>query len=379
VDSKKRKEDERGVFLGTGASDAPTPASLVAPHLVNVGKSVPQPKPRRSTDDLETEERARGNDFFKNGDYESAKKCYTRCLGINSRSGVAFSNRAMAYLKLKEFQLAEKDATSALSIDPGHVKSYQRRSSARGSLGKLRAALKDLKTAAQLDCGGKALAVEIRKATEALRDAVKRAPKKRIQVKVVSGAQRQQQQSLDSVQEKGDEGEEEEEGEKEDEDEEEQVLEIGEDGFDISSAGGSSKKEDLDKPPPPPPAAKSGKGGGKIKKQKAPKTQYEFEKTWRGLKGAGEKEKYLFESVDSLAKLLKTGFPDATMFENVLEVLAGYSGDKGKLGEKLSDLAKVKSVDMLCMMATDKGVIERTARKAFGDTVPERVKKSFLL
>ncbi|GMI37193.1 hypothetical protein TeGR_g6787, partial [Tetraparma gracilis] len=123
IDSKKRKPDEKGVFLGTGMANEPTPASLGAPHLVNVGRSVPKPVPRRPTEDLEAEERARGNDLFKKGDYEGAVKAYTRCLGINSRSGVAFSNRAMANLKLKDFSAAEKDATSALGIDPTHVKS----------------------------------------------------------------------------------------------------------------------------------------------------------------------------------------------------------------------------------------------------------------
>ena len=39
-----------------------------------------------------------------------------------SSSAIAFSNRAMAYLKTKEFKRAESDATTALSIDPRHVK-----------------------------------------------------------------------------------------------------------------------------------------------------------------------------------------------------------------------------------------------------------------
>lgn len=35
---------------------------------------------------------------------------------------MSFSNRAMAYLKLREFGKAEHDASMALALDPTHVK-----------------------------------------------------------------------------------------------------------------------------------------------------------------------------------------------------------------------------------------------------------------
>ena len=96
---------------------------------------------RKSAQNLEEEERARGNAAYKSGAFDLAVKSYTRCLGYNMTSVVAFSNRAMAYLKMKEWGSAERDADRAIAIDPTHVKSYQRRSAARVSLGKLRAAL----------------------------------------------------------------------------------------------------------------------------------------------------------------------------------------------------------------------------------------------
>jgi tetratricopeptide (TPR) repeat protein len=368
LDSKKRKEDERGVFLGTGMSDEPTPASIIAPaHLINVGVSVPKPKPRRSTEDLETEERSRGNECFKVGDYEGAVKSYTRCLGINSRSGVAFSNRSMAYLKLKEFLHAEKDASSAIDIDPTHVKSYQRRSSARVSLGKLRAALKDLKTAELLSGGGSGLAVEIRKCTEALRDSVKRAPKSRVRIVVASGVSRGAK-DLDAVTEA-----------QEEEEEEEEVLEIGDDGFDLSEVSKKTPAAVVS----PPPAAASSVTGGKVKKHKAPKTAYDFEKTWRSIKGRAEKEKYLTESAAGLlSKLFSSGFQDATVFEQVVETLDGVCAvgakNRSKVVGVVEDLANVKNVDMLCMMA-DKALISGIVKKAYGDgAVPEKVTKNLM-
>jgi hypothetical protein len=82
---------------------------------------------------------------------------------------VAFSNRAMAYLKMKEYLKAEVvlyyisllvftslncfffsfqiDSSCALSIEPSHCKSLQRRATARNALGKHRAALIDLLSA----------------------------------------------------------------------------------------------------------------------------------------------------------------------------------------------------------------------------------------
>lgn len=128
------------------------PANIVVPGAITEvdRKSIPAPKPRRPTDELENEERMRGNEFFKKGDYENAVRSYTRCLGINTKSGVAYSNRAMCHLKTRDWIKAEKDATAALNIDPRHVKSYQRRSAAKVALGKLRSALKDLMVAEEV-------------------------------------------------------------------------------------------------------------------------------------------------------------------------------------------------------------------------------------
>ncbi|GMH91096.1 hypothetical protein TL16_g11956 [Triparma laevis f. inornata] len=183
IDSKSRGDHERGVFLGTGMGEV-NPANIVVPGAITEvdRKSIPVPKARHPTDELENEERMRGNDFFKKGEYENAVRSYTRCLGINTKSGVAYSNRSMCHLKTRDWIKAEKDASLALNLDPRHVKSYQRRSAAKVALGKLRSALKDLMVAEEIakeEGGVKGIKVDIRKCREALRDAVRRAPKKR--------------------------------------------------------------------------------------------------------------------------------------------------------------------------------------------------------
>ncbi|CAM9280418.1 unnamed protein product [Scytosiphon promiscuus] len=147
-------------------------------------KTAPATKVRlnESPKDLEKEERERGNAKFGQGDFEGAVKCYTRCLAINGKSSLAFSNRAMAYVKLKEFGKAEADADAALRVDPRHVKSLQRRAAARNALGKHRAALGDLQTAAEMDPSSKQVRKDLSKTLETLKAVMRRAPKSQVKV-----------------------------------------------------------------------------------------------------------------------------------------------------------------------------------------------------
>eukprot|EP01041_Mallomonas_annulata_P010232 gene10232-21337_t len=130
-----------------------TPATIVQKYIPSqpVVTAVPRALGQSSGLDAEAVERERGNDEFKKGNFPLAIKSYTKCLGMKTRNYIAFSNRAMAYLRLKEHVLAETDCSCALSIHPGHVKSLVRRAAARTALGKHRAALTDLLVACSLD------------------------------------------------------------------------------------------------------------------------------------------------------------------------------------------------------------------------------------
>jgi tetratricopeptide (TPR) repeat protein len=68
--------------------------------------TVPAARGTYEARDVEEIERERGNTEFKAGNFTAAVKCYTKCLGMKQRNFVAFSNRAMAYLKLKEYARA---------------------------------------------------------------------------------------------------------------------------------------------------------------------------------------------------------------------------------------------------------------------------------
>ena len=137
---------------------------------------IPAARGIASTKDAETSERERGNVEYETGNFTAAVKSYTKCLGLKQRNYVGFSNRAMAYIKLKEYLRAESDCTSALSIEPKHVKSLIRRATARNALGKHRAALQDLIDASDHEPGNKQVRLELQRTKEMLRSSVNRAP-----------------------------------------------------------------------------------------------------------------------------------------------------------------------------------------------------------
>jgi RNA polymerase II-associated protein 3 len=139
------------------------------------GGSAATATPTKSREELEKED---GNGHYKRGDYVAAIKSYTRALGFNARNVVVLSNRAMAYLKNKEYGKAEDDCSLAIKMDAAHVKSYSRRGTARNALGKHRLALLDFERALELDPSSKQTASQVAATKELLRTAIKRAPKR---------------------------------------------------------------------------------------------------------------------------------------------------------------------------------------------------------
>jgi len=172
-----------------------TPASLANMHNANVSvvSTAPVPKARGvfNDRDAETAQREQGNREYQSGNFTAAIKSYTKCLGLKAHNYVAFSNRAMAYIKLKEYIRAEQDCNSALSINSQHTKSMMRRSTARNAIGKHRAALQDLYDAQEITMNDensttqqmKQYKTDIMKTQELLKQAINRAPLVPIPVK----------------------------------------------------------------------------------------------------------------------------------------------------------------------------------------------------
>ena len=148
-----------------------------------VRSDAPAPAEQKPRDIVERET---GNAYYKKGDFVHAIQSYTRAIGFNPQSALAHSNRAMTYLKLKEFANAELDASAAILIDARHVKSYLRRASARNALGKHRAAFLDLKCAQKLDAKNKTVRAELRKTRDLIKASVRRAPKTKVPIETMA-------------------------------------------------------------------------------------------------------------------------------------------------------------------------------------------------
>lgn len=167
-----------------------TPASMIRSFLPSAPQTVAVPRSRGQVNekDPETSERERGNEEFQRGNFQAAVKSYTRCLGLKAGNFVAFSNRAMTFLKLKEYVRAEADCDCALAIEPKHVKSLVRRATARNALGKHRAALLDLIEAAEIDKNNDQIRADSMKTRELLRNSASRAPMVKIPVRIDADA-----------------------------------------------------------------------------------------------------------------------------------------------------------------------------------------------
>ena len=93
------KEKQGGSPATTTPSEAPKASSLSP----STSTAATAPPPRSAAVPVEREELERqdGNKAFEAGNFSEAVKCYTRALSLNPRLALVFSNRAMAYLRLK--------------------------------------------------------------------------------------------------------------------------------------------------------------------------------------------------------------------------------------------------------------------------------------
>ena len=82
-----------------------------------------------------------GNLAFQHGLYAESIEKYTEALKLKDDEPVLYANRAMAYLKLKQFKQAESDAQKCIDLDKSFLKAYDRGAMAAANLGKFSEAL----------------------------------------------------------------------------------------------------------------------------------------------------------------------------------------------------------------------------------------------
>lgn len=89
-----------------------------------------------------------GNEFFQNGNFSDAVKCYTEAIKLcpptdKQELPKFFQNRAAAFENLKMYDDVVQDCTFALDIDPNYAKALTRRAKALESLEKYQEAFED--------------------------------------------------------------------------------------------------------------------------------------------------------------------------------------------------------------------------------------------
>ena len=80
---------------------------------------------------------------MKGKEYDAAVECYTRSLEIFPEDAACYSNRAMAFLKLKRNGSCIEDAERCLALDPSYLKAYHRRGKAYLACGQYEEAITD--------------------------------------------------------------------------------------------------------------------------------------------------------------------------------------------------------------------------------------------
>ncbi|CAI2732504.1 unnamed protein product [Schistosoma spindalis] len=99
---------------------------------------------------LAEREKEKGNESFKSGDYTDAMNYYKRSL-IMHKTNAVYNNRALIYLRQKNWKQAVNDCTKVLKTEPDNLKALFRRSQANFELDNLEQAEKDLSTLTDQD------------------------------------------------------------------------------------------------------------------------------------------------------------------------------------------------------------------------------------
>ena len=75
------------------------------------------------------EEKEKGNELFKTGDFHGALKHYTEAIARDPKNHKLYSNRVAALQKIGQMPAALEDCEKCIKLDPTFVKIYNRKGS----------------------------------------------------------------------------------------------------------------------------------------------------------------------------------------------------------------------------------------------------------
>ncbi|XP_044279003.1 RNA polymerase II-associated protein 3 [Varanus komodoensis] len=113
-------------------------------------------------------EKEKGNNYFKQGNYDAAIECYTKGMNADPYNPVLPTNRSSAFFRQKKYSVAESDCNLALALNKNYTKAYARRGAARFALQNFEGAKKDYEKVLELDPNNFEAKNELRKIEQAM-------------------------------------------------------------------------------------------------------------------------------------------------------------------------------------------------------------------
>ncbi len=115
---------------------------------------------------MASREKDKGNECFKNKEYEESFRCYSKSLAFYDKNAIVYANRAMTCIRLSNLCQAVSDCTQALAIDPNYTKALARRGMVHHKCGRYLEAKIDFHECINQDSENKEYQQLLKKATE---------------------------------------------------------------------------------------------------------------------------------------------------------------------------------------------------------------------
>jgi len=93
----------------------------------------------------------RGIELSRSGEKQQAVEAFSRAVQVQPKLADPYLNRAIVFIKLKEWKKAEADCTKAIELDPDNARSYHQRAVIRSQMGLHEAAFKDASRAVRME------------------------------------------------------------------------------------------------------------------------------------------------------------------------------------------------------------------------------------